>query len=62
MEIELIEGRFYWVKITLDPDAEYDWENQWMPARYGGENKWFFLNLKGKSDWPVSVLSEICPP
>lgn len=54
---ELKEGSFYWVRITLDPDAE-DWENDYMPARYAGNERWQFIGVEDASDWPVVWIGE----
>lgn len=51
----LIPGKFYWVKITNDPDYE-DWERDWTPARYAGYNEWNYLGVDGESDWAPSFI------
>lgn len=60
----LVEGEFYWVLIVNDPDAEYDWENEVMPARYGGKvdgkDQWFTIN-GDNPDWPVRWIGEHIP-
>ena len=50
---KLTVGSFYWIQIALDPDADNEWENQAMPARYEGSGKWTYLGQEGVSDWPV---------
>ena len=54
---DLIPGRFYWVIIALDVDAEEQWENEAMPARFvgivDGKAHWNYLGQNGQTDWPV---------
>lgn len=67
-EANLKPGAFYWVLIVLDPDAEHDWENEEMPARYIGKNEagehlWNYLGQEGEADWPVRWIGpEIVNP
>lgn len=60
---DLEVGAFYWVQITLDPDAEEAWENDVMPARFAGTNEtgglmWNFLGQEGTSDWYVKWVGD----
>lgn len=65
---DLKPGAFYWVLIVLDPDAEQDWENEEMPARYVGKNEsgehlWNYLGQEGETSWPVRWIGpEIINP
>lgn len=57
-EIDLIPGRFYWVKIAYDPDTNNKWENEDQPARFSHKNKdgiliWNYLNINDNNEWPV---------
>lgn len=56
-------GKFYWVWIALDPDAENDWENELMPARFSGYSEegnelWNFIDAE-PSEWPVRLAYNI---
>jgi hypothetical protein len=58
-------GSFYWVILTLNPDADL-WVNDRMPARFagyvGGVPTWNFLGGAAVFDWPVGwVGPEIVP-
>jgi hypothetical protein len=51
--IELKPGSFYWVLIALDADADEEWENNPMPARYRGEGLWDLIGQELGTHWPV---------
>lgn len=57
---DLTIGKFYWVRITLDPDvADGDeWQNDTMPARYAGNDLWYTMGHDGVDDWPVVWIGD----
>lgn len=49
---DLDPGKFYWVWLVLDRDAE-SWENAPMVARYAGASLWNLPGKDGLSNWPM---------
>ena len=59
---DLIPGRFYWVIIALDVDAEEQWENEAMPARFVGLLAMNTLLATGEQPLPPGFMAwrEMC--
>lgn len=58
-EKDLVIGQFYWVTPVMDPDIDFDWENELQPAKYAGDGYWFYLNIEGVSRWPVRYVGNV---
>ena len=60
---QLVVGKFYWVWIALDPDAEHEWDNDFMPARFAGYDEqggetWNFLDSEA-IQWATRSIDHI---
>lgn len=59
----LIEGAWYWVIPTLDPDCEdQPWMNDWQVARYAGKGYWNCAGIDEPTDWPMKAIGDQVVP